>query len=225
MLRPLVATSILYLPFIRTYGDYYFTAFGFFLTLFGTLLAALKTTLTNVILAKPVQVGLPVTSELTHHPLADELHAHAYSAFPPTFFSSLATLISTSVFPRSPTAPGYSLKPLASPAPLGLSAQPPPLSPASSRAIPKLTLSPLHLLYLLSPLAFIQTTLLAHFTGELARVRWHLFSSVGVGGAGAAGATGRVWLLLNGALAFFLNVVSFNANRRVGPLGMSVAGE
>jgi hypothetical protein len=32
-----------------------------------------------------------------------------------------------------------------------------------------------------------------------------------------------MWLLLNGVLAFFLNVVSFNANRRVGPLGMSVA--
>jgi hypothetical protein len=37
------------------------------------------------------------------------------------------------------------------------------------------------------------------------------------------GANGRFWLLLNGILAFFLNVVSFNANRRVGPLGMSVA--
>ena len=152
--------------------------------------------------------------------LADELHAHAYSAFPPSFFSSLATFVSTSVFPRSPTA--HPLKPFASPAPLTA----PPLSPAastSSRTLPKLTLSPLHLLYLLSPLAFIQTTLLAHFTGELARVRWHLFSGAGVGGA--AGATGRVWLLFNGALAFFLNVVSFNANRRVGPLGMSVAGE
>ena len=160
-----------------------------------------------------------MTSEPSH-PLADELHTQAYSAFPPSFFSSLATFVSTSVFPRSPTA--HALKPFASPAPLTA----PPLSPAastSSRTLPKLTLSPLHLLYLLSPLAFIQTTLLAHFTGELARVRWHLFSGAGVGGA--AGATGRVWLLLNGALAFFLNVVSFNANRRVGPLGMSVAGE
>lgn len=85
--------------------------------------------------------------------------------------------------------------------------------------LPKLTLSPLHLLYLLSPLAFVQTTLLAHFTGELDRVHIHLAK------AAAAGAgMDRTWLLLNGVLAFFLNVVSFNANKRVGPLGMSVAG-
>lgn len=35
----------------------------------------------------------------------------------------------------------------------------------------------------------------------------------------------RTWLILNGFLAFFLNVVSFNANRRVGPLAMGVACE
>jgi len=32
-----------------------------------------------------------------------------------------------------------------------------------------------------------------------------------------------LFLLLNGVMAFVLNVVSFNANRKVGPLGMSVA--
>ena len=35
----------------------------------------------------------------------------------------------------------------------------------------------------------------------------------------------RIWLASNGILAFFLNVVSFNANRRVGPLAMTVAGK
>jgi len=66
---------------------------------------------------------------------------------------------------------------------------------------------------------------LAHFTGELKRVHFHLFdSSTATAALGASGANGRIWLLLNGVLAFFLNVVSFNANRRVGPLGMSVAG-
>jgi len=35
----------------------------------------------------------------------------------------------------------------------------------------------------------------------------------------------RMWLAFNGILAFFLNVVSFYANRRVGPLAMSVAGK
>ena len=33
----------------RTYGDYYFTAWGLILTLLGTFLAALKTVVTNVI--------------------------------------------------------------------------------------------------------------------------------------------------------------------------------
>ena len=32
-------------------------------------------------------------------------------------------------------------------------------------------------------------------------------------------------LLMNGVLAFFLNVVSFHTNRRLGPLAMTVAGE
>jgi hypothetical protein len=167
-------------------------------------------------------------------------------------------------------------------------------SPSSTFQIPKLKLSPLHLLYLLSPLAFIQTTLLAHWTGELDRVSVYLASlsaspsvsssavvegaagaaadaAVAVAGAGGyltrlgewghlsglggfqfladlsrvsgdprhvhigAGWSGgmgwgkggvdpRVWLLLNGIMAFWLNVVSFNANRRVGALGMTVAG-
>lgn len=33
----------------RTYGDYYFTAWGLVLTLLGTFLAALKTVATNLI--------------------------------------------------------------------------------------------------------------------------------------------------------------------------------
>ncbi|KAF9485630.1 TPT-domain-containing protein [Pholiota conissans] len=188
-----------------TYGDYYFTAFGFLLTLLGTLLAALKTTLTNVILVKPSTPSLPVSSE-SNYPISDD--AGKQSTFPPNFFSSLAAVAINNFFPPSPSSsPIYPTKPLS---------PPPPLSSASF-SLPKLTLSPLHLLYLLSPLAFIQTTLLAHCTGELDRVRWHLFNSA------SATSNGHIWLIMNGVLAFFLNVVSFNANRRVGPLGMSVA--
>ncbi|KAJ7792669.1 TPT-domain-containing protein [Mycena olivaceomarginata] len=72
--------------------------------------------------------------------------------------------------------------------------------------------NPLDLLFLLSPLALVQCVLLAHVTGELRRVRAAELS------AGTLGA-----LLLNGCLAFGLNVVSFSANRRVGALGMTVA--
>ncbi|KAF8186359.1 triose-phosphate transporter family-domain-containing protein [Pholiota molesta] len=197
-----------------TYGDYYFTAFGFFLTLLGTLLAALKTTLTNVILVKPTTSTLPVSSE-SNYPLPDE-STGTQSAFPPNFFSALAALAMNHMFPPSPSSsPAYPTKPLSPAAP--------PLSAPLS--LPKLTLSPLHLLYLLSPLAFIQTMLLAHYTGELDRVRWHLFNSASEAAGLDTGAASKnnLWLILNGVLAFFLNVVSFNANRRVGPLAMSVA--
>ncbi|TFK29428.1 TPT-domain-containing protein [Coprinopsis marcescibilis] len=103
--------------------------------------------------------------------------------------------------------------------------------------LPKLTLTPLQLLYLLSPIAFVQTTLLAHFSGELERVNVHLSQAaseyarkqagsaadgVWMGFWGLGGAP-RLWLLLNGVLAFLLNVVSFSANRKVGALAMTVA--
>ncbi|KAJ7075136.1 triose-phosphate transporter family-domain-containing protein [Mycena belliarum] len=74
---------------------------------------------------------------------------------------------------------------------------------------------PLALLSVLSPLALAHCTLLAYATGELARVR--AFAAADLSAAGACA------LLLNGALAFGLNVVSFRANRRVGALGMTVA--
>jgi hypothetical protein len=71
--------------------------------------------------------------------------------------------------------------------------------------------------------------MMAHMTGELDRVNRHLanpqlphhsgnYNPVGIIG----GSTW--WLILNGILAFALNVVSFNSNKRIGPLGMTVAG-
>ncbi|OBZ66838.1 hypothetical protein A0H81_13299 [Grifola frondosa] len=48
-LVPVIAGVIL-----ATYGDYYFTAWGFFLTLLGTFLAALKTISTNVLQSAPL---------------------------------------------------------------------------------------------------------------------------------------------------------------------------
>jgi drug/metabolite transporter (DMT)-like permease len=46
---PRLPSLIVILGFRRTYGDYYFTAWGLILTLLGTFLAALKTVVTNVI--------------------------------------------------------------------------------------------------------------------------------------------------------------------------------
>ena len=63
--------------------------------------------------------------------------------------------------------------------------------------------------------------MLAHFTGELDRVKWFMVEEATTASHGHQ----RTWLILNGFLAFLLNVVSFNANRRVGPLAMGVACE
>ncbi|KAJ8521486.1 hypothetical protein ONZ45_g1807 [Pleurotus djamor] len=76
-------------------------------------------------------------------------------------------------------------------------------------------LSPLDLLLLTSPLAFIQCVIIAHFTGELDRVRHYSQHEMNQGKVLA--------LLANGLIAFGLNVVSFTANKKIGALGMSVA--
>ena len=79
----------------------------------------------------------------------------------------------------------------------------------------RLKLSPLELLYRMSPLAFVQTMVYAWYTGEMAQAR-----------AWAAGTMGRrelLILLTNGAIAFGLNVISFTANKKTGALTMTVA--
>ncbi|RXW15608.1 hypothetical protein EST38_g10243 [Candolleomyces aberdarensis] len=329
---------------LATYGDYYFTAAGFFLTLLGTLLASLKTIITHLLQSKSQSpsVSPPPKLPLTRNHSLSFLYPplsvsgpfefprrpslkHAFSDAPAYFLcteceqqqqrgfsgraaeaASLAFIQSRPANRRFGTAKDNSAphtRPThASTASiiytrihtrfLALSS-----STRSIRSLddllakldlPKLSLTPLQLLYLLSPLAFIQTTLLAYFTGELERVSWHLHDvalaagarttagmgsaestfgvSGGLGGStvnaawwGAsllpqfalsggglsyvgsktalteslAGLAGGLWggmataprffLLLNGVLAFMLNVVSFEANRRVGAVGMSVA--
>ncbi|ORY05238.1 TPT-domain-containing protein [Basidiobolus meristosporus CBS 931.73] len=115
-----------------TFGDYYFTPMGFFLTILGTVLAAFKTVVTNKV----------QTSGLKIHPL--------------------------------------------------------------------------DLLYRMSPLAFVQTLMYAYMTGELQYVSLFVQTSM-TWPLGLA-------LLFNGVLAFFLNVVSFTANKKTSALTMTVAG-
>ncbi|KAG6905580.1 hypothetical protein DXG01_001863, partial [Tephrocybe rancida] len=158
-----------------TYGDYYFTPWGLFLTLFGTVLASLKTIYTNC-LQVPMSYRLPKQD------------------------SSCGT-------EKYPSTPAKSLH---------------------RNTLPPLT--PLHLLYLLSPLAFLETTFLAQYTGELGRVQEYMYrrqphSNIFVHALPTSSPSTIPFLLLffNGFLAFGLNVVSFNANRKVGALSMTVA--
>ncbi|MBW0469878.1 hypothetical protein O181_009593 [Austropuccinia psidii MF-1] len=116
---------------LSTYGDYGWTASGLFLTLLGTILASLKTVVTNAI-----QVG-------------------------------------------------------------------------------RLRLNPLDLLMRMSPLAFIQCVIYAYLTGEMQRVTEYASQEMDRRKA--------IGLMMNGMIAFGLNVVSFTANKKTSALTMTVA--
>lgn len=79
----------------------------------------------------------------------------------------------------------------------------------------RLRLHPLDLLMRMSPLAFIQCVIYGYFSGELERVRRYGALEMTSGKATA--------LLVNGIIAFGLNVVSFTANKKAGPLTMTVS--
>lgn len=80
----------------------------------------------------------------------------------------------------------------------------------------KLKLHPYDLLMRMSPLALMQTVLYGYFTGELSRVYEFLQADMN--------ATLVVVLLVNGMIAFGLNVASFTANKMTNALAMGVAG-
>ncbi|KAI9470054.1 MAG: triose-phosphate transporter family-domain-containing protein [Benjaminiella poitrasii] len=80
----------------------------------------------------------------------------------------------------------------------------------------RLKLNPLDLLFRMSPLAFIQCLVYAHLTGELVSIQ--VFAKDNITVSLASG------LLLNGLIAFALNIVSFTANKKTSALTMTVAG-
>jgi len=77
-----------------------------------------------------------------------------------------------------------------------------------------LALSPLEVLFRMSPLALIQSLIYAHLTGELASLLPFPFP------------TQTILLALagNGLLAFLLNISSFSTNKNAGALTMTVCG-
>lgn len=79
----------------------------------------------------------------------------------------------------------------------------------------RLRLHPLDLLMRMSPLAFIQCVIYGWWSGELERVRTYGALEMTKGKAFA--------LLINGMIAFGLNIVSFTANKKAGPLTMTVS--
>jgi len=80
---------------------------------------------------------------------------------------------------------------------------------------PQLAMHPLDLLTRMCPLAFIQCVVYAWMSGELKSVRdWSAHEMTWFGAAG---------LIMNGCIAFGLNIVSFTANKKAGALSMTVA--
>lgn len=75
-----------------------------------------------------------------------------------------------------------------------------------------LRFSALELLHRMSPIACVQSLIVAYVTGEFDRFEPQLL-----------GTKGLLILLANGAIAFGLNVASFEANKRSGALTMTIA--
>ncbi|GAA5850139.1 hypothetical protein JCM9279_003540 [Rhodotorula babjevae] len=78
----------------------------------------------------------------------------------------------------------------------------------------RLKLHPLDLLVRMSPLAFMQCVFFGWWSGELDRVRAYAATDMTQNKA--------IALLMNGAIAFGLNVVSFTANKKTSALTMTV---
>ncbi|KAJ1957033.1 hypothetical protein GGI12_005141 [Dipsacomyces acuminosporus] len=85
----------------------------------------------------------------------------------------------------------------------------------------RLELSPFDLLYQLSPLAFIQTLAWSVSTGEFSRFLEFAQSSKN-GEHSAVPLVGA--LVVNGSIAFVLNIASFTASRNTSALAMTVTG-
>ncbi|KAH9471524.1 hypothetical protein Pst134EA_005419 [Puccinia striiformis f. sp. tritici] len=79
----------------------------------------------------------------------------------------------------------------------------------------RLRLNPLDLLMRMSPLAFVQCLIYAYLTGEIHRVK--IFAVDHLDSEKVAA------LIVNGIIAFGLNVVSFTANKKTSALTMTVA--
>lgn len=78
-----------------------------------------------------------------------------------------------------------------------------------------LKLHPMDLLLRMSPMAFVQCVIYATMSGEMAEVARYCREDLTF--------TSFIALAMNGALAFFLNVVSFTANKATSALTMTVA--
>jgi hypothetical protein len=86
-----------------------------------------------------------------------------------------------------------------------------------------LKLSPLEVLFRMSPLAFIQGLTYSYLSGELTTLNISPTSSISLKSA-LPSRNQALALAGNGVLAFVLNIASFSANKNTGALTMTVCG-
>ncbi|KAF7511409.1 hypothetical protein GJ744_004598 [Endocarpon pusillum] len=93
-----------------------------------------------------------------------------------------------------------------------------------------LNLSALQLLHFISPLALLQSILYAWIAGELSHLpsspssASHQETTSGENEKFTMNASFAIFITLDGLVALGLNIASFEANRRVGALGITIAG-
>ncbi|KAF8607270.1 TPT-domain-containing protein [Ceratobasidium sp. AG-I] len=193
-----------------TYGDYTYTRAGLVLTLFGTALAALKTMLASKVVRAPTPTTLTPSISALPTTRSRPLHSTHFKRHSMAGYTHVRRT-SAKRFEDVRVDEGY------------LSGdERPARSNADLRTAPtENALHPLDVLFRLSPLACVQCLIVAWMSGEVGQwsTLWSSQTQTGV----------WVWggmvpmLVLNGALAFVLNYVSFVASRRAGALSMTVA--
>ncbi|EKM56695.1 uncharacterized protein PHACADRAFT_253966 [Phanerochaete carnosa HHB-10118-sp] len=206
---------------LATYGDYYFTLWGLFLTLIGTFLAALKTIYTSALQSSAKrpppptsEIPTPATWGRSHHANHHTAHSHILSGLrrflvPPKLDLhplDLLTRMSPLAFIQCVVYAQLSGE-LDRLSRFGISYHEPSVSAQLLNAT--VMHSQLHL----PGNALFNTT-----TASLDCL--HPQQPLRVGGVPLSQV---VILLINGCIAFGLNVVSFSANGKVGPLSMTVA--
>ncbi len=94
----------------------------------------------------------------------------------------------------------------------------------------RLNLNAMQLLHYISPLALLQSILYAWIAGELIHLpslpsfTSRLDTETGENEKSTMNASFAILIILNGLMALGLNIASFEANQRVGALGLTIAG-
>ncbi|KAI0795512.1 triose-phosphate transporter family-domain-containing protein [Abortiporus biennis] len=231
---------------LATFGDYYFTTPGLLLTLLGTILAALKTIYTNVLQASTKSSAHAAPPSLPSRPSTYTIYNRLYSSGPShrkntsnryrqdafTTTESSHSNFSRHGWLRLLVPPNLGLHPL------DLLTRMSPLAFVQCVLLAQLSGELVRLRQFTSnttvsflfnvPASFFSYTSQNNFNTSIIDKNGTIYNcteptSNTVASLSRMSTSLLLTLLMNGFIAFGLNVVSFTANGRVGPLSMTVA--